>query len=222
MFAGIATNYDRTNSVLSLGMHHYWRWRLVRFTQPRAGEAVLDCACGTGDLTLAFKRSVGPTGSVIGTDFCPEMLAEAPRKAKRAQLKVHFEGADALALPYPDQSFDVVSISFGIRNVADSVKCLHEMARVARPAGRVVILEFGQPSNKIWRWLFQFYSEKILPRLGGWLSGDRSAYEYLQNSSARFPCGEEFASLMRQSGLFKQIEFRPLSFGIAYMYKGIL
>jgi len=124
MFSAIAPRYDVANQVLSLGVHRRWRSKAVALSGVRAGQAVLDCATGTGDLAFALKRAVGPTGRVVGTDFCQEMLAEGPRKAQRLGLEVKFEVADALALPYSGALFDVASIAFGIRNVADPVQCL--------------------------------------------------------------------------------------------------
>ncbi|HSN68991.1 MAG TPA: ubiquinone/menaquinone biosynthesis methyltransferase, partial [Thermoanaerobaculia bacterium] len=176
MFGSIAHRYDRANTVLSGGVHHVWRRRLVRWSGARAGERVLDCATGTGDLAIAFARAVGPSGSVVGTDFSAEMLAPAPAKAERARVIVRFEQADVTALPYPDSSFDVASIAFGIRNVADRVAGLREMARVVRPGGRVMVLEFGQPSAPGFRPLYNLYSRKVLPIIGGVLTGNRRAY----------------------------------------------
>ncbi len=218
MFASIARSYDRANQVLSLGLHHRWRSATVRFSGVGVGDRVLDCATGTGDLALAFRRAVGKTGEVIGTDFCEEMLALAPAKAARARLDVRFESADVLQLPYADGSFDVASIAFGIRNVEDPVRGLREMARVVRPGGRVVILEFGQPGGALFAPLYRFYSHRVLPRVGGWLSGERSAYEYLDRTASRFPSGEPFAALLGDTGAFREVRIRSLSAGIAYIY----
>src|SRR5437660_3609955 len=142
MFASIAARYDVANEVLSLGVHKGWRRAAVRISEAAAGQRVLDCATGTGDLALEFKRAVGPAGEVIGTDFCAEMLRSAPDKAAKAGLEVRFAVADALSLPYADARFDIASIAFGIRNVDDPVACLREMARVVKPGGSVIVLEF--------------------------------------------------------------------------------
>lgn len=181
---------------------------------------MLDCATGTGDLAIAFRRAVGPEGEVVGTDFCAEMLALAPVKAARAGLPVRFEIADVLALPYPDRAFDVTSIAFGIRNVEDPARGLAEMARVTRVGGRVVVLEFGQPGGAWFGPLYRFYSRSILPRIGGWLSGQRSAYEYLDRTSSRFPAGERFAEMMRAAGPFRHVRAHALTGGVAYVYVG--
>jgi demethylmenaquinone methyltransferase/2-methoxy-6-polyprenyl-1,4-benzoquinol methylase len=219
MFASIAPGYDRTNQVLSLGVHRLWRRAAVKFGAVGAGQKALDCATGTGDLALALKRAVGPSGEVIGTDFCAEMLIPAPAKAERAGLPVHFQVADALALPFEKARFDLATIAFGIRNVDDPVQCLREMARVVRPGGRVVVLEFGQPQG-IFGALFRFYSRFVMPMIGGWITGNRAAYEYLPRTSAAFPAGERFVSLMEQAGVFARREAHPLTFGTAYVYVG--
>ncbi len=219
MFSSIATRYDVTNEVLSLGIHRLWRRTAVRLSGAREGFAVLDCATGTGDLALAFKRKVGNSGRVIGTDFCKEMLDSAPAKAAREGLQVEFKVADAMALPFEDNSFDVASIAFGIRNVDDPVKCLKEMARVVRPGGRVVVLEFGQPTG-LFGALFRVYSKVVMPTIGGLLTGNRAAYEYLPRTSAAFPSGEKFLALMDQTGSYQERVAHPMTFGTSYVYVG--
>jgi demethylmenaquinone methyltransferase / 2-methoxy-6-polyprenyl-1,4-benzoquinol methylase len=219
MFASIARRYDAANEVLSLGVHRGWRRAAVRLSGAVPGDRVLDCATGTGDLALSFKRAVGPTGEVVGTDFCAEMLASAPAKARRAGLEVRFEVADALALPFADGSFDIASIGFGIRNVDDPLRCLREMARVVRSRGRVVVLEFGQPRGPFGA-LFRVYSRQIMPRVGGLLTGNRAAYEYLPRTAAAFPAGERFLALMDETGAFTQRSATPLLAGTAYVYVG--
>ena len=220
MFASIARSYDRANQILSFGLHHGWRSAAVRESGAGHGERVLDCATGTGDLAIAFQRAVGDSGEVVGTDFCDEMLVLASCKAARAGARIRFEPADVLALPYADGSFDIASIAFGIRNVEDPVRGLKEMARVLKPGGRVVVLEFGQPGGTLFAPLYRFYSHRVLPRVGGWVSGERSAYEYLDRTASRFPAGERFASLMRESGAFQSVRARALTGGVVYVYVG--
>ncbi|MBV8517837.1 MAG: bifunctional demethylmenaquinone methyltransferase/2-methoxy-6-polyprenyl-1,4-benzoquinol methylase UbiE [Acidobacteria bacterium] len=217
MFASIATRYDRANTVLSAGVHHLWRRKAVRRSEAKEGDAILDCATGTGDLAIAFAKQVGARGRVVGTDFVPEMLTLARAKAP----SITFEVADVTQLPYADASFDVASISFGIRNVGDPRKGIAEMARVVRPGGRVIVLEFGQPQNRLFAALYDIYSRRILPRLGGLVTGQRDAYAYLERSAGRFPCGDDFAALMRDAADFASVTYEPLTFGIAYLYKGI-
>src|SRR6185436_5790151 len=181
MFASISTRYDRANQVLSAGVHHRWRKQAVRWSGAGAGDAVLDCATGTGDLAIAFRKA---GARVVATDFVPEMLAIARTKSPG----IEFRFADVTALPYDDATFDVASIAFGIRNVADPARGIAEMARVVRPGGRVVVLELGSPPNPLFRALYNTYRRHALPRVGGVLTGDRGAYEYLETSSADFPC----------------------------------
>lgn len=221
MFAQVAQNYDKANTVLSMGVHHVWRKKLVQWSNAKAGQSVLDCATGTGDLAIEFKKTVGAEGSVEGTDFCEEMLLTAPTKAKNLNLDITFKTADVMNLPYADNSFDIVSISFGIRNVSDPLQALREMARVTKPGGLVMVLEFGQVKTPVFGNLYNFYSERILPWIGGVVTGQREAYQYLQKSSARFPCRQEFLSLMKATEQFKTAEYKSLTGGIAYIYKGI-
>src|SRR5688500_10182154 len=217
MFRSISGRYDRANTVLSGGIHHRWRARAVRAAGARKGESVLDCATGTGDLAIAFKKAVGDSGRVIGTDFVPEMLEIARIKAPNIQ----FEVADVTKLPYGDQAFDVASISFGIRNVNDPGRGLAEMARVLRPGGRLIVLEFGQPHSRAFGAIYDWYRRIILPRVGGAITGRREAYEYLEASASTFPCGEDFVRLMRENGSFASIDATPLTFGIAWLYRGV-
>lgn len=220
MFSKVASRYDHANQVLSFGVHHLWRNRLVKESKVRPGDSVLDCATGTGDLAIAFKKAVGPSGAVIGTDFCAEMLAPAPAKAERLGLKIQFEQADVTRLPYASESFDVASISFGIRNVENPSKGLSEMARVLKPGGRLMVLEFGQSRLPVFGPLYELYSEHVLPRLGGWVSGQKDAYRYLQASSAAFPCREEFLDMMNSTGQLTDLHYWSLTGGIAFIYSG--
>lgn len=216
MFASISSRYDRANTILSAGVHHRWRTNAVRWSLVKPGDAVLDCATGTGDLAIAFRRAVGPSGRVVGTDFVPEMLEVARRKAP----DIEFDVADVMDLPFEDATFDVASIAFGIRNVADPSKGIAEMARVVKPGGRVVVLELGTPATPVFKQLYNTYRKHALPRVGGIVTGAHDAYRYLETSTARFPSREEFVAMMRESARFSSIEFRSLTLGIAYLYRG--
>ena len=220
MFSKVAANYDKGNNVLSMGVHHLWRKKLVKYSGAKLGDRVLDCATGTGDLAIEFKQTVGSAGQVTGTDFCAEMLIPAPGKAADKGLDIKFEQADVTQLNYADDSFDISSISFGIRNVGNPVKGLSEMARVVKPGGKVMILEFGQVNIPVFGALYNFYSQNILPKIGGLVTGQKDAYEYLQKSSAAFPCREEFLNMMNETGAFSHVEYTTLTGGIAYIYKG--
>jgi len=219
MFADIAEDYDRVNTILSFGVHHAWRTRTVQLSGAQSGDKVLDCATGTGDLALEFKEQVGDDGYVLGTDFCKEMIEHAPDKAAEQNLVVDFEVADAMNLPYESDRFDIASIAFGIRNVDDPVQALKEMGRVVKPGGKVVVLEFGQPKGLL-KYPYELYSQYIMPTLGGWISGNREAYTYLPRTSAKFPAGQNFIKLMKESGAFTSQMFEKLTGGIAYIYVG--
>lgn len=220
LFSTISGTYDRANDVITFGMARQWRKELVRWSAAGADAKILDCATGTGDLALEFKKTLGPKSSVIGSDFCQDMLNVAPQKAVAADLDVKFELGDVLALNYPSDQFDVTSIAYGIRNVADMKMALKEMARVTKPGGRVMILETGEVDNPVLRRAIQLYFQRIVPVLGGWVSGHRDAYEYLQSSSGQFPSGEEFCDLMKSTGQFRTVEYKSLMGGASFIYKG--
>ena len=218
MFSRVARRYDLANDLLSMGIHRLWRKNLVDNSEVQIGEKVLDCATGTGDLAIEFKKAVGNSGQVIGIDFCKEMLDFAPQKAFDKGLDVHFRLADVKDLPFEDGTFDHVSIAFGIRNVDDPHAAMCEMIRVLKPGGRIHILEFGQPKVPVFSNVYRFFSEKVIPQLGGIATGQKEAYNYLQTSSAQFPCGENFITWMNKVELLRLPIFRPLSGGICYLY----
>ena len=219
MFADIADDYDRINTILSFGVHNAWRKRAVLESGAAPGDKVLDCATGTGDLAIEFKKTVGHRGEVLGTDFCEEMIEHAPAKADKEQLVVNFEVADAMNLPYKDNSFDIASIAFGIRNVDDPLVCLKEMARVIKSGGRVVVLEFGQPKGPV-KYPYEIYSKHVMPAIGGFISGNREAYTYLPETSAKFPAGKSFLELMKKADVFSDQRAIKLTGGISYIYVG--
>ena len=220
MFDAVAPGYDRANQVLSLGVHHRWRRRLVRMAQAAPGQSVLDCATGTGDLAFAFKRAVSAEGRVVGIDFSAPMVELAKRKALARDAMIEFLIGDVLHLPYATGQFDIASIAFGIRNVDDPLAGVREMARVVRPGGRVAILEFGQPDAALFGRFYRWYSNHIIPTIGGWITGTPSSYRYLSDSSAAFPAGGRFLELMRESDSFSAIKMMPFTFKIAYAYIG--
>lgn len=219
MFAEIAPSYDVANSVLSLGIHHLWKKKLVNLSGAKPGDSVLDTATGTGDLAIQFKKTVGDTGTVIATDFCEEILSHGPAKAAKAGLNITFKTADVTNLQFADQSFDIASISFGIRNVNNLSKAITELARVTKPGGRVMILEFGQMQIPVVKQTYNFYAKYLLPKIGGLISGKQAAYQYLNDSSQVFPSGESFKKLLIESGMFSRISVYPLMGGLAYIYK---
>lgn len=220
MFARIVRRYDIANDLLSFGSHRLWKRRLVAQSTPGPGGRVLDLATGTGDIAALYSATVGADGTVIGIDFCEEMVDFAARKHVKEPGNLRFELGDAMELPFVDHSFDTASISFGVRNVDDPVVALSEMRRVVRPGGTVVILETGQPDG-IWGTLYRAYAATILPLVGGLLSGSFGAYSYLHKSSRSFPCGERFVALMNRAGL-NSVDVQPLVGGIAFIYSAVV
>ena len=224
MFGAIAGRYDRANSVLSGGMHHLWRRKAVRMLAPAPDARVLDVCCGTGDLSFAVARALGSEGEVVGTDFCPEMVETAAAKSgtlaarKRPVAPLRFQQADAMSLPFEADSFDSATVAFGIRNVVDPIVGLAQMARVVRPGGRVMVVEFGQPDGFFMGPLFRFYSRVVMPRIGGLLTGQRAAYEYLPRTSAGFPAGAAFIEGVARPAGLEPLRSVSLTRGIAWIY----
>jgi demethylmenaquinone methyltransferase/2-methoxy-6-polyprenyl-1,4-benzoquinol methylase len=220
MFGSIAPRYDLLNHVLSLNIDKRWRKYTLHKAPPRDGYAVLDVCTGTGDLALAFARFGAKNLRVVGVDFCAEMLDIAKKKQARLGESVTFQEADAQALPFANEEFDIVTCAFGLRNVADTRRGLEELARVARAGGTVAILEFSRPKIAPLRWLYLAYFKHLLPRVGQSLAkNDHAAYEYLPQSVMEFPDGQEMADLMTSVGL-TNIRVDPLTFGVATLYLG--
>ncbi|MEO0335681.1 MAG: bifunctional demethylmenaquinone methyltransferase/2-methoxy-6-polyprenyl-1,4-benzoquinol methylase UbiE [Pseudomonadota bacterium] len=222
LFGSIAHGYDTANDWMTGGLARGWRRKLVKQSQVKPGEHVLDCATGTGDLAIEFAKVTGAEGKVVGTDFCKEMLEFAPSKAKKAGVEASFSIADATQLPFENESFDVVSIAYGIRNVDNPKTAIAEMRRVCKPGGRVMILETGDQQNPMIRSAFNWYFRNVVPRIGGMITGRKSAYEYLQNSSSQFPSGSEFLKLMQEAGEFEITECFALMGGASFIYKGLV
>lgn len=218
MFDRIARRYDRANAVLSMGQDRRWRRVAVRSSGAKPGDAALDVACGTGALTRALSRRVGPSGRVVGVDFSKQMLEVAAARDVRG-APIEFQWADAQDLPFDDDSFDVATIAFGIRNVDDPLKGLRQMGRVVRPGGTVTVLEFGQPRGAVGAG-YRVYARNVMPRIGGWLTGDRAAYEYLPRTAAEFPAGQGFEALMQEAFPFKSLRSRRLMGGLVWCYVG--
>jgi demethylmenaquinone methyltransferase/2-methoxy-6-polyprenyl-1,4-benzoquinol methylase len=220
MFGRVAGRYDFLNQLLSMHFDHLWRRRTVRKLEPwlsKPGSRVMDLCCGTGDLLLALQSR--RTGVVLGSDFCHPMLLEAARKIARRRAKCALVEADALRLPLADGSLDLVTVAFGFRNLVNYEAGLREMRRVLRPGGAAAILEFSQPPNPAFRRVYQFYARRILPVIGGLISGSRDAYQYLPESVRRFPNAEELAEDMRRAG-FADVEFERFTGGIVALHIG--
>ncbi len=215
MFDRIAGVYDLMNGVMTAGMHTSWRERAADLARVGPGDRALDVATGTGDLAIALKRRVGATGEVVGSDFSERMLAIGRDKAP----DVRFEPADALALPYEDDSFDAATVGFGARNFADLERGLAEMARVVRPGGRVVVLEITAPRRPPLSSFFNLWFDRGVPLLGR-LAGDRDAYTYLPSSVRRFPAPEELAAAMARLGL-EEVRYVITAGGIIALHHAI-
>jgi demethylmenaquinone methyltransferase/2-methoxy-6-polyprenyl-1,4-benzoquinol methylase len=222
MFGEIAPHYDRMNHLLSMNVDRYWRSWTVRKLVPQAGEPILDVCTGTGDLAIAFQRATGGQSEIVAADFCPEMLEIGRRKQAHAGIgpELTFVEADAQDLPFEDGRFAIVSVAFGLRNVADTKHGLAEMARVCRPGGQVAVLEFSTPRWQPLRGMYLLYFRHVLPRIGQRLARNQSeAYEYLPATVAQFPEGEALAEMMRGVGL-RNVKYWPLTLGIATLYVG--
>jgi len=234
MFDRIAGVYDVMNRVMSAGLDRRWRERAAERAEVGPGDAALDVCCGTGELAFELARRIGPSGRVVGCDFSERMLALAREKEDQTRLagaeaiagngaggdlaSTEFEWADALDLPYGDDSFDAVTVGFGVRNLVEIEAGVAEMARVLRPGGRLVILEITQPQRPPLRTFFSLWFDRVVPLLGT-LAGDRDAYSYLPDSVRSFPPPEELAVIMERSGL-ERIRYLILAGGIIAIHSG--
>jgi len=220
MFDRIAGRYDVLNSLMSAGLHHRWRERAAERAELGSGDSALDVCCGTGDLTLELAHRVAPDGYVVGCDFSEPMLDLARDKAaERGADGTRFEWADALQLPYADARFDAVTVGFGLRNFADRDLGLRELARVLRPGGRLVVLEFTQPRRPPFSTFYAIWFDRIVPLLGR-LTRDPEAYSYLAESVRGFPDPPGLAAKMQDAGLGR-IRYTILAGGIVTIHSGV-
>lgn len=222
MFGEIAGRYDFLNHLLSLNVDRYWRWRTVRTVPPSSGMKILDMCTGTGDLALAYNKAADGEAEIVGADFCHEMLALGRQKGLKASAdsNVCFVEADAMSIPLDDDQFDIVSVAFGLRNVAQTDVGLSEMTRVCKAGGKVAVLEFSSPQWQPFKAIYGWYFRNVLPKIGQLLARNaQSAYNYLPESVGEFPQGEQLASMMRAAGL-SEVRYLPLTFGVATLYVG--
>jgi demethylmenaquinone methyltransferase/2-methoxy-6-polyprenyl-1,4-benzoquinol methylase len=211
MFGSIARRYDRANHLLSCGIDFYWRKRATEIVASWRPKIIVDLATGTGDLALALQEKL-PNAEIIGVDFTEEMLAIAKRKGVHRTMM-----ADAMRLPLDDSSVDCVTVAFGLRNMEDYGGALHEMARVLKANGHLLVLEFSLPTTSILRAVYRFYLHRCLPFLGSFLTRKKSAYDYLGDSIEQFPNGEAMLQLMESNG-FTHPSAQPLTGGIVTIY----
>lgn len=223
MFDGIAGDYDRLNHIMSLGIDRSWRRRAIKEIVSRgAAQEILDIACGTGDFSIAIARAMAPGSRVTGLDLSEGMLAMMRSKLAAAGLegRVACTQGDSEALPYAGGSFNCVTIAFGIRNFEHRETALREILRVLKPGGKLVILELSVPTNPVIRWCYNLYFTRILPLIGGKISGDKAAYRYLPASVLNFPAKEEWMATMRACG-YDAVRHKAFTLGICRMYVGL-
>ena len=220
VFTRVASKYDIMNDLMSGGMHRLWKDAMMDWLAPRPGQRLLDVAGGTGDVAFRFmKRAEGSTAVVC--DLTESMLISGRQRAEADQMAARLDWVvgDAMALPFADNSFDVYTISFGIRNVTRIGDALREAYRVLRPGGRLMVLEFSRIPNDLAQWAYDKYSFNVIPVMGQVVAGDRESYQYLVESIRKFPEQEAFASMIRSAG-FDQVKYRNVTLGIAALHSG--
>jgi len=220
VFSSVASRYDVMNDVMSVGIHRLWKDAMMDWLAPRNHQKLLDVAGGTGDISFRFLKRA-PQASAVVLDMTEPMLVEGRKRAEAAALsdRLDWVTGDAMALPLPDNSFDVYTISFGIRNVTRLDDALSEAFRVLRPGGRFMVLEFSQLPNPALQKAYDLYSYNVIPRMGQAIANDRDSYQYLVESIRKFPDQETFAGMIRGAG-FEQVKYRNLSMGIAALHSG--
>ena len=218
VFSSVASRYDLMNDLMSGGIHRVWKDAMMDWLAPRPGQRLLDVAGGTGDIAFRFLRRA-PGSSAVVLDMTEDMLIEGQRRAEAESLAEALEWVvgDAMALPFEANSFDVYTISFGIRNVTRIEDALSEAYRVLRPGGRLMVLEFSQLPNSGLQRLYDLYSFNVIPRMGGAITGDRDSYQYLVESIRRFPDQDTFAAMIGAAG-FDRVSYRNLTFGVAALH----
>ena len=219
VFDAVADKYDLMNDLMSLGLHRVWKSYTVAVANVRLGDRVLDIAAGTGDLARAFAQRVGPTGLVLHTDINEAMLRRGRDRLVDEGLLLPSVQADAQALPFPDASFEVVSVAFGLRNMTDKAAALAEMARVLKPGGRLLVLEFSKVAAPLAP-AYDWYSFKVLPRLGQWIAGDAASYRYLAESIRMHPDQATLKTMMKAAG-FGHVDVHDLAAGIVALHVGV-
>ena len=220
VFGSVASRYDIMNDVMSGGIHRVWKDAMMDWLAPRSGQKLLDVAGGTGDIAYRFLKRAGQ-GHATVLDLTEEMLVEGRKRAEASQMvdQLDWSVGDAMALPFPDNSFDVYTISFGIRNVTRPQDALNEAFRVLRPGGRLMVLEFSQIPNPAMQWAYDSYSFNLIPLMGQLIANDRDSYQYLVESIRKFPDQDKFLNMVRSAG-FENAKYRNLTAGVACLHSG--
>lgn len=220
VFGSVASKYDIMNDVMSMGIHRVWKDAMMDWLAPRAGQKLLDVAGGTGDISFRFLKRAGHGHSTV-LDLTEPMLVEGRKRAEADEMadQLDWVTGDAMALPFSDNTFDVYTISFGIRNVTRPQEALNEAYRVLKPGGRLMVLEFSQIPNEMMQKVYDLYSFNIIPRMGQMIANDRDSYQYLVESIRKFPDQETFLGMVRQAG-FENASYRNMTMGIAALHSG--
>ncbi|NBQ33955.1 MAG: bifunctional demethylmenaquinone methyltransferase/2-methoxy-6-polyprenyl-1,4-benzoquinol methylase UbiE [Gammaproteobacteria bacterium] len=221
VFDSVASNYDLMNDVMSFGIHRLWKQYAIDIANVKKGDAILDLASGTGDLIKLYHKKIGNSGRIVSSDINEAMLDEGKRNLiNSGVLGIEFVQANAEKLPFEDNSFDLVSIAFGLRNVTDKDKALSEMCRVLKPGGVLIVLEFSKTTNPVLEKIYDAYSFNLIPKFGSWFAGDEDSYQYLAESIRKHPDQETLKQMIIDAG-FDMCEYQNLTGGVVAIHKGI-
>jgi len=221
VFDSVASNYDLMNDVMSFGIHRLWKQYAIDIANVKKGDAILDLASGTGDLIKLYHKKIGNSGRIVSSDINEAMLDEGKRNLiNSGVLGIEFVQANAEKLPFEDNSFDLVSIAFGLRNVTDKDKALSEMCRVLKPGGILIVLEFSKTTNPVLEKIYDAYSFNLIPKFGSWFAGDEDSYQYLAESIRKHPDQETLKQMIIDAG-FDMCEYQNLTGGVVAIHKGI-
>lgn len=217
MFSSISRNYDLMNTLITFGLHKYWRAKSVKLSGVKKGDTVLDLGAGTGDFAIAFKKKVGLEGKVIAVDFSKEMLDIFKEKIDRNKLQIEIINKDVMELEFPKGTFDFITMAFGLRNFVEPFKLINKISNFLKPYGKVVILETGQPKYPM-KILYLIYAKLFIPVIGKIFAVNKSAYEYLINTAAQFSYGKEMAIKLCEIENISYVKIKKFLFGVVYLY----